>query len=228
METTTTQNTGFKIKNEIVLWLILLLPFAYIPFIWDNLPEEIPIHWNLQGEVDNYGSRTFGTLFLPVLNIAMYLLFLVIPRIDPRRKNFDYFGNTYRNIRIVLAVFMMAMFFLTMQWALGNKIFDGKTISIFVFALLAVFGNFMRTIRSNYFVGIRTPWTLDNAEVWRRTHEVGGRLWFYASLAAILFSFILPKDAMIIFQAVYLGVIIVYPILYSYLLFRKIGKAKEE
>src|SRR5689334_2616279 len=87
-------------KREWLLWIILLLPFLYIPFIWDKLPNSIPTHWNFQGEPDKYSSKTSATLFLPLLNIGLYLLLLVLPKIDPRKKNYNYFGNTYRNIRM--------------------------------------------------------------------------------------------------------------------------------
>lgn len=215
-------------KREWLLWIILLLPFLYIPFIWDKLPDSVPTHWNLKGEVDNYSSKTFAALFLPLLNIGMYLLFLVLPKIDPRKKNYNYFGNTYRNIRLLLAIFMTTMFFIAMQEALGTMKMDSKVVLFLVFGLMAVLGNFMRTIRSNFFVGIRTPWTLDNPEVWRRTHEAGGKLWFYASLIGMVCLLFIPKEYISWLMAPYLAVITVYPILYSYLLFRKINSAKAD
>lgn len=215
-------------KREWLFWIILLLPFFYIPFIWDKLPDAIPTHWNLHGKVNQYSSKTFGTLFLPLLNIGMYALFLILPKIDPRKKNYNYFGNTYRNIRLLLVVFMTVMFFITMQMALGVMNADSKIVLILVFGVIAIFGNFLRTIRSNFFVGIRTPWTLDNPEVWRRTHEAGGRLWFYASLIGILCLLFIPKEYIPWLMVPYLAVVIIYPILYSYLLFRKISSIKPE
>lgn len=226
MENQTTQTTPTGAKSEWLFWLILLLPFFYIPFIWDKLPDSIPTHWNFKGEVDQYSSKTFGTLFLPFLSIGLYLLLLLLPKIDPRRKNYRYFGHTYRNIRLLLAVFMTVMFFITMQMALGSMNMNSKVIFILIFGLMAVLGNFMRTIRSNFFVGIRTPWTLDNPEVWRRTHEMGGKLWFYASLIGILCLLFISKEQMAWFVIPYLSAITLYPILYSYLLFRKINSTK--
>ena len=215
-------------RGEWLFWLIMVLPFLYIPFIWSKLPESIPTHWNMQGEPDNYSSKTYGTLFLPVLNVAMYLLLLVLPKIDPRKKNYHYFGNTYRNIRLLLVLFMTVMFFIVMQMAMGTMAMDSKMVVILIFGLIAALGNFMRTIRSNFFVGIRTPWTIDNPEVWRRTHEAGGKLWFYASLIGIVVLLFIGKEYIPWLVIPYLCAIVIYPIVYSYLLFRKISSTKTE
>jgi uncharacterized membrane protein len=178
------------------------------------------------GKVNSYSSKISGTLFLPLFNIGMYVLLVLLPKIDPRKKNYQYFGNTYRNIRLLLALFMTTMFFVVMQIALGAMAMDSKAILILIFGLIAAFGNFMRTIRSNFFVGIRTPWTLDNPEVWRKTHEVGGKLWFYASLLGIVILLFIGKEDTTWFVIPYLCAIVLYPILYSYFIFRKINKTK--
>ena len=91
MENQTIKIAPAGVKGEWLFWLILLMPFLYIPFIWDKLPDSIPIHWNMRGEVDKYSSKTFGTLFLPLLNIGMYVLLLLLPKIDPRKRNYQYF-----------------------------------------------------------------------------------------------------------------------------------------
>jgi uncharacterized membrane protein len=228
MENQDIQTTPAETKSEWLFWLILLLPFIYIPFIWNKLPDSIPTHWSIHGEVDNYSSKTWGTLFLPLLSIGMYVLLLVLPKFDPRKKNYRYFGNSYRNIRLLLTIFMTTIFFITMQWAMGTMTMNPKTIFILIFGLIAVLGNFMRTIRSNFFVGIRTPWTLDNPEVWRKTHEMGGKLWFYASLIGIGAVLFIGEKQISWFAIPYLTVITIYPVLYSYLLFRKINSAKTE
>ena len=222
MENETTFPASGRKKNEWLFWLTLLLPFLYIPFIWNKLPESVPTHWNFHGDPDQYASKGFGTLLLPVLNVVIYILMLLFPKIDPRKNNYNYFGNSYRNIRLALTLFMTIFFFITMQWSLGNSSVNSKTIFIFMFCLFAVLGNFMRTIRSNFFIGIRTPWTLDNPEVWKKTHEQSGKLWFYTSLAAMVISFLLSKEFMIWLLIPYFCIIVIFPLIYSYVLFRKI------
>jgi len=98
-----------------------------------------------------------------------------------------------------------------------------KLILVMVCLLIAVFGNFMRTIRSNFFVGIRTPWTLDNPEVWRKTHEQSGKLWFYSSIACILVLIFIPDPYIQWLFIPYIILISVYPIVYSYMVFRNAG-----
>ena len=147
METQIAQTQRNMLQREWLFWMILLLPFLYIIFIWNKLPDSIPTHWNIRGEVDTYSSRTAGTLFLPLLNIGLYLLLLLLPKIDPRKKNYQYFGNAYRNIRLLMALFMTTMFFVTMQIALGAMAMDIKVVLIPILGLIAALGNFMRTIR---------------------------------------------------------------------------------
>jgi uncharacterized membrane protein len=224
MEANNGVNTVGK-KAEWIFWIILLLPFLYIPFIWDKLPESVPTHWNAKGEIDDYSSRLFGTFLVPVMNIALYFLFLVLPKIDPRKKNYPLFGNAYWYIRLTIASFMMVMFFITINTAMGYLVLNPKIIIMLVLLLLAVLGNFMRTIRSNFFVGIRTPWTLDNPEVWKKTHEHSGRIWFYASLACLLILIFIPEQYMMWVFIPFIILISVYPVVYSYLIFRKLNGA---
>src|SRR5678815_706041 len=136
METQTAQTEKNIFQREWLFWMILLLPFIYIIFIWNKLPDSIPTHWNIKGEVDHYSSRTAGTLFLPLLNIGLYLLLLLLPKIDPRKKNYQYFGNTYRNIRLLLTLFMTTMFFVVMQIALGTMAMDTKAVLILILGLI--------------------------------------------------------------------------------------------
>jgi uncharacterized membrane protein len=228
MENQTTQTATGSMKSEWFFWLILLLPFLYIPFIWGKLPESIPTHWNIHGEPDKFSSKEVGTLMLPLVNFGMYLLLLFLPKIDPRKRNYNYFGNAYRNIRLALALFMLTLFFITMQWSLGTMLIKSKTILILVFGLMAVLGNFLRTIRSNFFVGIRTPWTLDNAEVWKKTHEHAGKLWFYVSLAAMAILLFIREEYLLWIVIPSISVLAIYPVVYSYMLFRKIEDTKTE
>jgi uncharacterized membrane protein len=212
----------FQPKTEWIFWILLLLPFLYIPFIWGRLPDSIPTHWDFNGEPNDYSSKAVGTLLLPLINIGMYFLLLFIPRIDPRKRSYEYFSSSYRNIRLAISVFMCVMFFIIMQWTLGNRFFNAKVIIILVLGLMAFLGNYLRTIKSNFFVGIRTPWTLDNVEVWKKTHEVGGRLWFYASLLTMLVALFVTQKEIGPLLITYFVIIVVIPVLYSYVVYRRI------
>src|SRR6185369_13849110 len=98
MQNETTIPASGKRTHEWMFWIILMIPFLYIPLIWNKLPESIPTHWNFQGEPDHFSSKGYGTLFLPFLNIGLYFLMRWLPKLDPRKRNYTYFGNSYRSI----------------------------------------------------------------------------------------------------------------------------------
>lgn len=214
-------------KKEWPLWIMLIVPFVYAVYVWNDLPDKIPIHWNSQGEIDDYGSKVFGALFAPGLNIALYFLLLLIPKIDPRKKNYDLFAGPYRIIRLSIILFLTVVYFITIRIALGDHINVGKVIPFGVCLLFAILGNYMTTIRPNWFVGIRTPWTLENETVWKKTHSLGGKLWFYAGILGMFVALISNEYFMYLFIPL-MVIIIIIPIAYSYFLFRKLKLKKSD
>ena len=136
MQTTSTLSETTHKKNEWIFWIILIIPFIYIPFIWHKLPESIPTHWNIHGEPDNYSSKIYGTFHHPILNIIVYFVMLVIPKIDPRKRNYSVFSNSYRNIRIAISLFFLLLFFISVLGAMGSAKMDSKMIFILVMKTL--------------------------------------------------------------------------------------------
>lgn len=207
-----------KFVKELPLIFITLVPLVFLFVNWNALPAQLPMHWNANGEIDNYGPRYMPAL----LCIGLYLLFIIVPRIDPRKRNYDLFAGTYYKLRLVLALFFSAISVVTMMIGLGAGIQMHTFIMIGISILFTMMGNYMSTIRPNYFLGIRTPWTLDNEEVWKRTHLLGGRLWFWGGIACLIASFSLPQHVLTIFFIAAVVIISLLPIIYSYLLFRKL------
>jgi uncharacterized membrane protein len=211
-----------NIKKEILIWLILLLPFIYALIVWNKIPEQVPTHFNVKGEPDDYSNKAFALLLLPCMNVIIYFILFFIPRIDPRRKNYTAFGNSYQNIRMLIHLFFVGIFIFITQTTSGG---EPLKLSAFFSAMLlffALLGNYMRTVRSNFFVGIRTPWTLSNDVVWRKTHELGGRIWFYSGIGLAAIVFFLPQTAAIIVMFCGLFVMVMVPVVYSYLEYKKI------
>ncbi|MEA4925891.1 MAG: SdpI family protein [Syntrophomonadaceae bacterium] len=205
-------------------WPLLLLMAGLLltaVLVYPHLPDQVPSHWNMQGEVDDYQGRFFGAFFAPLLTVGLYLLLLFLPLIDPKRDNYLKFKGAYTFLRWGLVVFMAVVYGLTILAALGYAINIGLAVKAMVSFLLIVIGNFMGQFRHNYFVGIKTPWTLANEEVWQRTHRLGGKLWVIGGLFCLAVS---PFDAgwaaVIFFGAIMVMTIV--PILYSYLLFAKL------
>ena len=166
----------YNIKREWPLLLILVIPFIVGVFLYPHMPEQIPIHWNVHGEADNYGPKLFGIFGLPLLNVGMYILFIVLPKIDPKRNDYMKFSNAYLAIRYALHLFFALLFALTIAATFGYQIQIGKWITAAAAIMFIVIGFSIGKVRHNYFVGFKYPWTLASEEVWIRTHRLGAKL----------------------------------------------------
>jgi uncharacterized membrane protein len=213
---------NFNIRREWPLLVILAIPLVAAILLYPNLPEQVPIHWNIRGEADNYGSRAFGAFFLPLLNIAMYLLFLVLPKLDPKRANYLKFESSYLTIRYSLHLFFMLMFGVTMTAALGYPVDIGKWIPAGVALLFIVMGNIMGRVRHNYFVGFRFPWTLASEEVWIRTHRFGSKLMVLGGLAAFIGVLFTRDTAAFAILMAGLFIPTIITAVYSYIIYKQL------
>ncbi len=209
-------------KKEIFIWLILLVPFVYSLIVWKKLPDQIPTHFNLKGEADDYSGKTFALLLLPAMNVFIYFVLLFIPRIDPRRKNYETFGASYQNIRLVIHLFFVGIFIFITQTTSNGEPLHLNAFLAGMLLFLALLGNYMRTVRSNWFVGFRTPWTLSNETVWRKTHELGGRIWFYSGIFLAIIVFFLPEKVATVVMTAGVICMALIPLVYSYFEYKKI------
>ena len=208
------------LKSDWLMWLMLLLPFVFIAVYWDKFPDQIAIHFNMSGEPNGYGGKIEGLFLMPVINIGMYFLFIVLPKIDPRKANYALFADKYRIIRIVLHVFFTFSFFVNSFYALGYHFNMGLIVLYGVLGLFLVLGNYMGNVRPNFFVGVRTPWTLSNEEVWVKTHRLTAKVWVVGSLAMmIVLPFVPHLETMFL---IFIAIICVVPIAYSYIIYKKI------
>lgn len=164
--------------KELLLAAIALVPMFASVVVWDKLPEQMPIHWDMNGEVNGLGPRWS----FPLVTIGLYLMLLALPLIDPLKKNYDIFGDTYFKLKLVLLLFLAAINLCIIASVLGYKVDLSYVIPPAVFLLVALLGNYMGTLRRNYFVGYKLPWTLQSDDVWKRTHVFAGKLWFWGGL----------------------------------------------
>ena len=158
-------------------WIPMVLIAATIAFsaaVYTRLPDPMVIHWNTSGEPDGYGSRAFGTFLLPVTILFIWGMMLVIPKVDPRRANIEQFRETYDTLVIAIIAVTCLLQVGILGSALGWPISVGRLAPVAIGSLFIVLGTLMPRIRSNFFMGIRTPWTLSSETVWVRTHRVGG------------------------------------------------------
>jgi uncharacterized membrane protein len=175
-------------KNK---WLLLigLGSFLLTLLIYPNLPEQVPIHWSSTGKVDSYGTKYF-TLLLGAMPVGLYYMMLYLPRIDPRRENYAKHSGAYQMIQSSIIIFFTIVHWIAIAIALGFELNIGRLVSIGIGILFIIIGNYMSQIRHNYFVGIKTPWTLANEVVWRKTHRVGGVVFVIAGLMMSISSFL--------------------------------------
>jgi uncharacterized membrane protein len=210
-------------KKEVIIWLLIILPFIYVLAVWNKVPEIVPTHFNAKGVPDDYSGKAFALLLLPVMNVIIYFILFYIPRIDPRRKNYAFFGNSYQNIRLLIHLFLAGIFIFITQTTSGGVPLKMNAFLSGMLLFFALLGNYLRTVRSNFFVGIRTPWTLSSDLVWRKTHELAGKIWFYSGIILAIVVFFLPPVAatIVMFSGIFIMAII--PIVYSYFEYKKVN-----
>ena len=207
-----------KIIQELILIVLTVLPILYLGLNWSVLPESVPIHFDAKGEPNGYGSR-FVYLILP---LGIYLLMLVLPRIDPRKANYAVFEGSYYKLRLIMAVFF-GVLNTTILWGIVHQTNSvQRFLPISLFFLFMLIGNYMGNFRPNYFVGIKVPWTLNSDEVWIRTHKMAGKLWFWCSLAGMALFFVVDKFEWIFIPLMI--VLVVLPIVYSYVIYQQVEK----
>jgi uncharacterized membrane protein len=207
------------LKEDWLIWIILIVPFVFTAIVWNRLPEEIATHFDMSGTPNDYSGKAFGTLFAPLLNVGLYFLFIALPKIDPRKKNYRLFGDKYKVIRLVLHAFLTFAFFVEIFYALGYQFNLGLLIMYGVLLLFLVLGNYMGNMRPNFFIGIRSPWTLSSEQVWMKTHRLTGKLWVFSTLLLmVLLPFIPFPDVAF---GIYIAVITLIPYGYSYLEYKK-------
>ena len=210
-----------KVYRELILWLFNVIPYIYLITIWNELPDIVPTHFNLAGEADGWSSKQF-LIFLPgSLGIGMYFLWLVLPKMDPKH-NLSLEDNKYYGIRFMMAVFFSILTTYILYTSLAGKISNYSILFGFIGGLFAVLGNYFRDMKPNYYIGIRTPWTLEDERVWYNTHKLGSKVWIVGGLALLLGSMLINNNERVfILFIVTLLIIVFIPIIYSYIDFKK-------
>jgi uncharacterized membrane protein len=206
-----------KLIQELVLIVITLLPVAYLVVNWNLLPESMPIHFDLKGEPNGWGSRWVYVL----MPLGIYLMMLVLPKIDPRKASYAVFEGSYFKLRLIMAVFFGLINTMVIWGVLNHTNSMQKFFPLTLFFLFMLIGNYMGNFRPNYFVGFKTPWTLNSDEVWIRTHKLAGKLWFWGSLVGMALYFVIPKREWVFIPL--LITLVVVPAIYSYVIYQKAG-----
>ncbi len=173
-------------RVEIPQLAILTAMFVLALVTWPSAPDRLPVHWNWAGEVDRYGGRFEGLLAMPLIATAVYLLLRIAPRIDPGRANYPGFRGVYAFIRIVILTVMASLYVLVHLWIRGRSVDMQTAVPVLMAGLFIALGATMGKLRPNWFLGIRTPWTLSSKTAWVRTHRLGGWLFILLGLSMVM------------------------------------------
>ena len=213
-------------KNLIITTLITIAISWIVAFIYSGyLPDPVPTHWNIDGEIDGWTAKPWGVYILPIIDTVTILLLLILPKIAPKGFRLEGALKVYYLLTLVIAVFMLAVMLFMFNAAL-NKGFNMTTwIMSGIGLLFIVIGNYLTKIPKNFFLGIRTPWTLSNDEVWYKTHRLSAWVFILAGLALMLSAFTPYKQTILITVIIATAGI---PILYSLYLYKNIEGFDED
>lgn len=203
------------LKLMIITSIVILLPILIGLLLWQDLPNEIPIHWNMQGEIDGYAPKAFAVMVAPLFLVLTQWFAMFVTLSDPKRKNHSDKILVYTFWIIpILSTTMNALLYLT---ALSFEVAVEVFVPVFVGIILIIAGNYLPKCRQNYTLGIKLPWTLNSEENWNRTHRLAGILWVIGGIIFTIAS--LLKLMPLAFVVILLMVLI--PTIYSYLLYKK-------
>ncbi len=209
---------------KILIWPVALVPAVYLFILWKSLPEKIAIHFDLYGHPDRFGNKTellWMVAIMCLLNAGMFFLLSNIYRIDPKKYAAEN-KDRLQQIAFVISIFISGMG----CFIIYSSAKEGFDLGIrYVFAgvglLFCFIGNYMHTIKPNYFAGFRVPWTLNNEDNWRKTHLLGGKVWFAGGLAIALICILLPDTISIVAFFSITTIMVIIPLVYSYRLYIK-------
>lgn len=210
MSTRSTVNTGF---------LIILGGLLYSWYLYPSLPDKIPTHWGLHGEVNGWMSREWGAFFGPGFNLVLFALLLVLPSISPSQFQVESFRRTYNYITVLTLGLVQYCQVISLQAALHPGLDSGRWVVAGLMLTMGFLGNVLGKVRRNFWMGIRTPWTLSSDAVWEGTHRLAARLLAAVGLLGGLAA-LLGAPLAVVFWA--LMVALLMPVVYSLVLFKRL------
>lgn len=207
-------------KDEAVSLLMLIAMFVIAAMTWPRVPDLVPVHWGWSGQVNRMGGKFEGLFVLPLTALGVYVLLLVLPRIDPRRTHYSAFASPYRMIRllVIAMLFALQLVILPRLSRPDAPLIGGPVLVLAI--MFIVLGNLLPKIQSNWFVGVRTPWTLSSEESWRRTHRLAGWLFVIAGVVTIAITLLWPSAGMLALLTSSIATAGI-SVVYSYLVWRR-------
>jgi uncharacterized membrane protein len=204
---------------HITIITLLVISFILAIALYPIMPDSMPSHWNAAGEVDGYMSKFWGLFLMPLITLGLVLLFIAIPRIDPLKANIAQFIESYNLMVVLFVVYMLYVYILTLLAALGYGFNMTHMLLPAMGLLFIVIGFLIGKAKRNFFIGIRTPWTLTSDTVWAKTHQLGKWMFIGAGIICIPCAF-LGETAFWVMMIGLMAAAFV-PIVYSYVLWKR-------
>ncbi|MFZ5879920.1 MAG: SdpI family protein [Chloroflexota bacterium] len=213
-------------RTTLVISLVLIVTAILAGLlIWDRMPEQMASHWNVDDQVDGYMPKFWGLFLMPLVTLGMLALFLVIPSIDPLKANIAQFREAFNLFIVLIISFMLYVHGLTLAWSLGYQNFKMSAAMLpFMGILFVAIGFMLRKAKRNYFIGIRTPWTLNSDYVWDETHRLGAILFIVSGILAMIGGLLGGMWAFWFLFVPLFGSTL-FLLIYSYVLYRRETKA---
>jgi uncharacterized membrane protein len=209
-----------SIFTEIIPVVLIILSFILGTYFYSHFPALVASHWNWSGQPDRYSGKFSGAFLLPLIMLGLYILLTALPYLDPKADRYPSFSKVYLIIRNLILLLMLLIFAATGANNLGYDLSIKFVTAVLLGIFFIILGNFMGKIKSNWFVGIRNPWTLSSENVWNKTHRFGGFMMVLMG-ALILISPLLPGAFSL--GAIILGLILVVVVtnIYSYIIYQR-------
>lgn len=207
------------IRADIISLVLIAMALIVAAVLYPSLPEQIPTHWNAQGEIDGYMKKSVGVIIMPAMAVFTYVIMKLIPVISPKGFRTDKFSDVMGVLQVTLVGFMSIIAILILLEARGLNVRINEIVVAGIGLLFVVIGACLGKVTKNFFIGIRTPWTLASDEVWDRTHRIGSRLFILSGVIIWVGAF--SGIPLIWTVGVAVGLVLV-PVVYSYFLYRHI------
>jgi uncharacterized membrane protein len=205
--------------QRIIIISLIITSFIFSFYLYPAMPEKLATHWNAQGQANGYSTRFIGLFLMPLLMIFILLIFLVIPAVDPLKENIKKFRKYFDRFIVLMMIFFFYLHLMTLFWNLGFRFNFSLVIIPAVALIFYASGVLMEHAQRNWSIGIRTPWTISNEEVWLKTNKLGGKLFKISALISLLSLF--WQEYLICFILLPVLASSIYLVIYSYLLYRK-------
>ena len=208
-------------KKEVLPIVLIIIISAIGAYLYPQLPELVPSHWGINGEINGWASRTFAVIFFPVLILGLYLLMSFLPLMDPHRSNIEAFATWYFWFKTALVVFLGSLYLMTLAAGLGWEVNAQRYVMLGIAVLFLLIGLALPEMKKNYMIGIRLPWTLHSDVVWSKTNKLGGKLFLALALVAAVAAFLPGAWAFGLLMAGIISLLVIL-VWYSYREYRKL------